>query len=63
MLLLGYEKEMREMMRNQNPGLARRFSMDYPFHFEDYSQQELLQILQLVCSKENIKLKSEVCFR
>ncbi|XP_066921713.1 uncharacterized protein [Clytia hemisphaerica] len=59
-LLLGYEKQMREMLRNQNPGLARRFSADYPFMFEDYSQKELLQILKLVCKKENIILPSKV---
>lgn len=59
-LLLGYEKQMREMLRNQNPGLARRFSADYPFMFEDYSQKELLQILKLVCKKENIILTSKV---
>ena len=59
-LLLGYEKQMREMLRNQNPGLARRFNSDYPFMFEDYNQKELLDILKLVCKKENIKLSSKV---
>ena len=60
-LLLGYEKQMREMLRNQNPGLARRFSSDYPFIFEDYTQKELLLILKLVCKKENIILTTKVC--
>ena len=59
-LMLGYEKQMREMLRNQNPGLARRFSSDYPFMFDDYNQQELLQILQFKCKKENIVLSVEV---
>ena len=57
-LMLGYEKQMREMLRNQNPGLARRFSSDYPFMFDDYNQQELLQILQFKCEKENIVLSA-----
>ena len=61
-LLLGYEKQMREMLRNQNPGLARRFSSDYPFMFEDYTQQELLQILRLKCKKDNISLTTEVSY-
>ena len=53
---------MREMLRNQNPGLARRFSSDYPFMFDDYNQQELLQILQFKCEKENIVLSAEVSY-
>lgn len=61
-LMLGYEKQMREMLRNQNPGLARRFSSDYPFIFEDYTQQELLQILRIKCKKENIVLSAEVSY-
>jgi hypothetical protein len=27
-LLLGYEPEIRKMLRDQNPGLARRFPVD-----------------------------------
>ena len=61
-LMLGYEKQMREMLRNQNPGLVRRFSSDYPFMFDDYNQQELLQILQFKCEKENIVLSAEVSY-
>ena len=61
-LMLGYEKQMREMLRNQNPGLARRFSSDYPFMFDDYNQQELLQILQFKCEKKNIVLSAEVSY-
>ena len=61
-LMLGYEKQMREILRNQNPGLARRFSSDYPFMFDDYNQQELLQILQFKCEKENIVLSAEVSY-
>jgi len=59
-LLLGYEKQMREMLRNQNPGLARRFALDYAFKFDDYKESELFVILQGVCKRENIKLTSEV---
>ena len=58
-LLLGYDKQMREMLKNQNPGLARRFSADYPFYFEDFNQQELLKILRFVCERETIHLTSE----
>ena len=33
-LLLGYEKEMRDMLDNQNPGLKRRFDPGQAFVFE-----------------------------
>jgi hypothetical protein len=36
-LLLGYEKQMMDMIRKQNPGLSRRFPKEYAFHFEDYN--------------------------
>ena len=58
-LLLGYEPQIREMLRDQNPGLARRFAMDYAFVFEDYKEPELFSILKNVCKKENIQLSLE----
>ena len=51
-LLLGYEaltrnyalckfqEQMSSMLRNQNPGLARRFPMEMAFRFEDYTDQD-----------------------
>lgn len=45
-LLLGYKKEMEEMFRNCNPGLARRFQFDNPIVFEDYNDTSLLKILR-----------------
>ncbi|OQR96792.1 hypothetical protein THRCLA_21982 [Thraustotheca clavata] len=53
-LLLGYEGQMLTMLRNQNPGLARRFPRDEAFMFEDYNAVELLQILQYTCQKESV---------
>ncbi len=32
-LLLGYKKEMEEMLENSNPGLARRFQPSYAFQY------------------------------
>ena len=45
--LLGYEEQMVQMLRQQNPGLARRFSKENAFYFDDYDENELLQILNL----------------
>ena len=54
-LLLGYTAEMHTMLRNQNPGLARRFDISQAFEFDDYSDSELLQILQDYCEKKGLK--------
>jgi hypothetical protein len=45
-LLLGYKEEMETMMREANPGLARRFQLSQAFHFEDFSKSELLTIMR-----------------
>ena len=37
---------MEEMIRNANPGLARRFNMADAFQFDDYSDEDLLWILR-----------------
>eukprot|EP00727_Mastigamoeba_balamuthi_P005898 m51a1_g1928 hypothetical protein (3697) ;mRNA; f:880111-891708 len=57
-LLLGYESQMTEMLRVQNPGLARRFPREYAFKFEDYSDKELLTIFNRACQSQNIALSS-----
>ncbi|KDO26203.1 hypothetical protein SPRG_08565 [Saprolegnia parasitica CBS 223.65] len=53
-LLLGYEDKMLAMLRDQNPGLARRFPRDAAFVFDDYSPVELLQLLQYACTRNEI---------
>jgi hypothetical protein len=46
-LLLGYKDQMEKMFRDVNPGLARRFPIASAFDFEDFSDSELRQILDL----------------
>ncbi|CAG8072301.1 unnamed protein product [Penicillium salamii] len=46
-LLLGYKDQMQQMFQNVNPGLTRRFPMDQAFIFEDFTEKELGQILDL----------------
>eukprot|EP01134_Creolimax_fragrantissima_P007209 CFRG7209T1 len=53
-LLLGYEENMLKLLRNQNPGLSRRFPKDYAFYFDDYSDKELLNILRDDCRRRNV---------
>ncbi|OLQ07138.1 Protein CfxQ [Symbiodinium microadriaticum] len=54
-LLLGYEDQMLSMLREQNPGLARRFPPEQAFYFEDYTDQELMDILRNHCRSEGVK--------
>lgn len=52
-LLLGYQDEMENMLQNANPGLARRFPLADAFHFEDFKDDELLEILNLKLSQQS----------
>lgn len=58
-LLLGYKEQMQEMLENSNPGLARRFQLSYAFHFEDFDDQQLRQILELKLKKQGLKATEE----
>ncbi|KAI0339377.1 P-loop containing nucleoside triphosphate hydrolase protein [Trametopsis cervina] len=53
-LLLGYEPQMREMFQNVNPGLSRRFAIEDAFRFEDFSDSELLEILNLKLKQQDL---------
>lgn len=44
-LLLGYEERMVSMFQEVNPALSRRFPISSAFKFEDYTEDELRQIL------------------
>ena len=46
-LLLGCQDEMETMLRNANPGLARRFPISEAFHFNDFTDEELEQVVKL----------------
>lgn len=45
-LLLGYPEQMEVMMREANPGLARRFQLQNAWIFQDYNDEDLLHILR-----------------
>lgn len=53
LILAGYQREMENFLQT-NPGLRSRF----PIHidFPDYSQQELLEIAEQLCSRRQYKL-------
>ncbi|KAJ7715419.1 P-loop containing nucleoside triphosphate hydrolase protein [Mycena metata] len=53
-LLLGYEDKMREMFQNVNPGLSRRFAIEDAFRFEDFTEPQLREILELKLKEQDL---------
>ncbi|KAI0886870.1 ATPases of the AAA+ class [Annulohypoxylon maeteangense] len=58
-LLLGYREQMQKMFRKSNPGLARRFPMSSAFQFEDYTKEEIREILELKLAQDGLKASDE----
>lgn len=52
----GYKKEM-DILMSMNPGLAGRFP--YKYHFEDYSDTQLMQIAETIFAKDAYLLTEE----
>jgi AAA lid domain/ATPase family associated with various cellular activities (AAA) len=46
-IMLGYRDEMEDMLKNNNPGLERRFQLQNAFQFDDYGGEELMSILNM----------------
>lgn len=46
-LLIGYKDQMEAMFQNVNPGLSRRFPLSEAFEFEDFTDDELKEILEM----------------
>ena len=57
-MLVGYDEPIRKMLRDSNPGLARRFPIDKAFVFEDYNDEELLAIFNENCKRNKYKVSS-----
>ncbi|KAI1173786.1 P-loop containing nucleoside triphosphate hydrolase protein [Nemania sp. FL0916] len=58
-LLVGYQDRMESMLNDVNPALARRFPLASAFTFEDYSQDELKQILGIKLSAQGLRASKE----
>ncbi|GFH25752.1 NFX1-type zinc finger-containing protein 1 [Haematococcus lacustris] len=55
-LLLGYEEPMQALMREANPGLARRFQLANAWTFQDYKDEELLAIMKEAARRKGWEL-------
>ena len=56
-IMAGYEEQMNDMIRNANPGLASRF--DHKINIEDYSGDELVDILVSMAEGRHFRIKKE----
>ncbi|KAF7330535.1 NFX1-type zinc finger-containing protein 1 [Mycena venus] len=54
-LLLGYEDKMVEMFEHVNPGLSRRFAIEDAFRFEDFTEPQLREILDLKLKEQDLR--------
>ncbi|OTB00334.1 hypothetical protein M426DRAFT_66057 [Hypoxylon sp. CI-4A] len=66
-ILIGYEDKINAMFRNANLGLSRRFPVDQPFRFTNFTIDQLLVILQqkmkhqdLNCSEDAVSAAREI---
>ena len=53
-VLVEYEDKIRNMFHNINPGLSRRFPIERPFHFENFTLDQLAQILRLKMRNQDL---------
>jgi len=59
-VLIGYEKQMRKMFREANPGLTRRFGLKDAFQFDDFDDAELDRIVQSGLREAGLKAPRDV---
>jgi hypothetical protein len=59
-LMLGYDKEMRDMLRKQNPGLSRRFNPENALLFLDYDDPTLANIVLSLCELDGLMIEFDV---
>ncbi|PYH64019.1 P-loop containing nucleoside triphosphate hydrolase protein [Aspergillus vadensis CBS 113365] len=55
-LLLGYREQMQQMFQNVNPGLSRRFPLDQALEFQDFTKEELDQILTMKLKEQGFNV-------
>jgi hypothetical protein len=53
-LLLGYEEKIREMFQRSNPGFSSRFNYSAPFRFEDFTPDQLMDILHFKMKRQDL---------
>ncbi|EIW77517.1 P-loop containing nucleoside triphosphate hydrolase protein [Coniophora puteana RWD-64-598 SS2] len=54
-LLLGYKEQMEEMFQNVNPGLASRFRVEDAFTFNDFTEPQLMEIMEMKMKTQDLQ--------
>lgn len=54
-VMCGYRSEMTKMMRDQNPGLSRRFDVNFAVQFDDMDNNELLLVMSSLCRDAELR--------
>ncbi|RYP13603.1 hypothetical protein DL765_006804 [Monosporascus sp. GIB2] len=58
-ILMGSPEQMEELFQNSIPGLARSFPLEEAFHFTDFDNVQLGQILDLKLEEEDLSATNE----
>lgn len=58
-LLLGYREEMENMLQNANPGLERRFPIAEAFQFDDFTDEELMRIVEMKLKQQKFSVSTD----
>lgn len=58
-ILIGYEDKIRNMFHNVNPGLSRRFPIERPFRFENFTLPQMREILELKIHDDDLEATEE----
>ncbi|KAF2235485.1 P-loop containing nucleoside triphosphate hydrolase protein, partial [Viridothelium virens] len=58
-IMCGYKEPMERMLEKANPGLARRFPLADAFMFQEYSLEQLAQVLDLKLQAEGLKMTDD----
>ncbi|KAL6802265.1 P-loop containing nucleoside triphosphate hydrolase protein [Trichoderma sp. SZMC 28012] len=53
-ILVGYEDKMHDLFQNVNPGFSRRFPVKNPFHFKNFTIDQLEEILRLKMIEDDL---------
>jgi hypothetical protein len=60
--MAGYEEQLAAMFRGSNPGLTSRFDADHPWRFDDFTDDELMQVCSYLVNKPESEFHNLVDF-
>ncbi|PNP39166.1 hypothetical protein TGAMA5MH_08843 [Trichoderma gamsii] len=61
-ILVGYKDKIHDLFQHANPGFSRRFPIERPFQFENFTFDQLEEILRLRISEDNLTVTNDAIF-